>query len=165
MLVIHIYIHTYLQGTNFDNVKVLRAKSLVVRGMYYYVTFQAFSPQGVATTFQTKIHYFFPHPCSKIEFVFVRIIPDDSPSDSDDFTDKSKKYRPTIGHPKDRPYRKRLEAQINVCFPCSFFTYGSYCFYVSVCLYIYISEYFRILIPCCPFISPSTLSSIITLSA
>ncbi|XP_074331468.1 uncharacterized protein LOC141668467 [Apium graveolens] len=110
----HLAMWTYnlKEDTNFDNVNLLRAKYVKMpTDSYFYVTFQAFSPQGFPSTFQTKILYYFPHPCKKIEFIFVRIIPDDF--DSDDFSDNSKTYRPSVGHPKDRDYRKRLETQIN----------------------------------------------------
>lgn len=99
-----IWSYNIKEDSNFDNVQVLRAKKCLAMNSYYYITFKAFSADGVSETFQTKICYYFPKPCSKIEIIFVRI----RPSDCDDFAEDSQADQPSN---LDKVYKQRLKKQ------------------------------------------------------
>lgn len=76
-----IYYYNMKEGTNYDNVRVLRTTTSVVSGIIYNITFEASlsMDNNAVETFQTKIYETIPWNTQWIEIYFVRVKPSFDP--------------------------------------------------------------------------------------
>lgn len=131
--------YTYIQDTDFHDVKVLVAMKSASRDFIYYITFMAFCPRGLAVTFQTKICDFLPRPFPKFEIMYVRI----KTSESDQKKSKYSEGQPSEFDHKGKFYEQRrsqvIKTYTSVCFLVPF-SYG----FTNLCTCVDVNDSFKL---------------------